>query len=185
MKRKLKSKSSDKVVSILFNTIAFLTFLVPVGFIFAFIWSYSTQHIGKMPIVPVDASIDAPKYTMPIVNQGSIYNLLENGSVIYFYFGSDDCLDCEGCKAFNTALNSVMDGLNAYKFDYYHSSVFYHINYSYVFYYDINKMPRNEVNDIITLFSIANIPCLVKVKGNIVVDFESETDELKIKKFFS
>ncbi|MCL2137055.1 MAG: hypothetical protein FWH40_06005 [Coriobacteriia bacterium] len=151
------------------------------GIFIAIVITHYAQRIGKVPISPIDNEIEAPEYMMAITNQGSIYNLILKGSIMYFYFSNEACDDTD----FLVALRSVMDDTDSYNENMYPVGLYYYVNNSYIFYYDTLKMPADEVHDVLGLLDIRQVPCLVKIQYSMVADIVDSVEEDALRAFFS
>ena len=167
-----------------------MSFFVTIGFALLFFVAWWTEPLWHKPVyTQSEVVITAPRHTYTLT--GNIDEMIKVSNewggkrVRYFYIGADDCMDCDTCVEFNTALKNVMDELEAYSYTIDENDEdYYYLDHSYIYYYDTKKMPPEEVDDVIKRFEIKSQPCLVKVNHSAVIDKAADADEARIKQFF-
>ena len=101
----------------------------------------------------------------PVYHKGRVYNAFK-ADVYYLYFAKEKS---EECDVFNVKLEAALieNPLGML-----------------VLYYDVEKMPREEVEDVMHRLNIDRIPYLVKLEKGNVVDYVTEPDEDRLREFF-
>ena len=101
----------------------------------------------------------------PVYHKGRVYNAFK-ADVYYLYFAKEKS---EECDVFNIKLEAALieNPLGML-----------------VLYYDVEKMPREEVEDVMHRLNIDRIPYLVKLEKGNVVDYVTEPDEDRLREFF-
>jgi hypothetical protein len=101
----------------------------------------------------------------PVYHKGRVYNAFK-ADVYYLYFAKEKS---EECDVFNIKLEAALieNPLGML-----------------VLYYDVEKMPSEEVEDVMHRLNIDRIPYLVKLEKGNVVDYVTEPDEDRLREFF-
>ena len=127
-------------------------------------------YISQVVALRIDASTsiwyDSPDFVYSVRHEGYIYDIIREseGGQYHLYFAKENCLECD---IFSTALENVLDE-----------------EFPTIFYYDVEAMPREEVEDVMSRLDIDRVPYLIKLEKGNVVDSVAVADEGRLKQFF-